>query len=647
MISQISHWYKRSLMKLRSFILMAVLTLVISACNFTLAEDVTPPPGYVAPTPLPTLVLSPPQAPSVENGRLIYAEKCAACHGEAGLGDGEQGIQLGVTVPALGLDEIARPATPAQWFTTVTRGRIDRFMPPFASLNDEERWDVTAYAMSMHITEEQAAAGKEIFETNCADCPADYFQDQKRMSAMSEIDLARIVRQGNETIPAFGKDLSDDEMWAAAAYLRSLSFDYSKEQAQAPTPTATPEAVSDTQTPALTEAGTPSGEGTPVAGTEQATAESEPTAVVKEGFGTVSGSIDNQTGKDLPPDLKITLRGFDHGGDPSAGPQEVLTQEGTVGKDGSYAFENVEMPASRIFISEVTVDGIAMQSDFSIAEEGASSVALPTITLYGMTDDSSLLVMDEVRLFLEYGDTDIQVYGVYSFRNPSDKTVVVELKDGKDIPFIKMPEGTNNLGYEALQDSEPFVNTDKGLAIPPSENPYGLVAFTTVPKQEEFKIAQPIVLPATNLTVFLPEGVTAASETLQDEGLQTIQNFNFQVYTGQNVEAGETVRFTVSGEPKTIAASTETQPAASSSQNLLIGAGALGIALILAGAWLYLRDRNRDEEEMEEQEAEFESSEDVLDAIVALDDLHRAGKISDAAYQKRRQELKDILKGML
>ncbi|HEX5839512.1 MAG TPA: hypothetical protein VFY26_16875, partial [Anaerolineales bacterium] len=63
--------------------------------------------------------------------------------------------------------------------------------------------------------------------------------------------------------------------------------------------------------------------------------------------------------------------------------------------------------------------------------------------------------------------------------------------------------------------------------------------------------------------------------------------------------------------------------------------------------WLYLRDRKSVEEEGEENEHEFDSSEDVLDAIVALDDLHRARKISDEAYQKRRAELKEILKGMM
>src|SRR5262245_49810846 len=200
-------------MKLRSLILIAFFTILLAACNFTLAEDVTPPPGYVAPTPLPTLVLSPVQAPSVVNGKAIYAEKCAACHGETGLGDGAQGIQLGVTVPAFGLAEVARPATPASWFTTVTRGRIDRFMPPFASLNDQERWDVIAFAMSLHISEEQAAKGKEIFETNCKDCATDFFKDQKKMSALSEVDLARLAKDGNDSVPPFGANLTEDNLW--------------------------------------------------------------------------------------------------------------------------------------------------------------------------------------------------------------------------------------------------------------------------------------------------------------------------------------------------------------------------------------------------------------------------------------------------
>jgi len=155
------------IMKLRHLILFITATILLTACNFTLAEDVTPPPNYVPPTPAPTLgPLFPAQAPSTENGAAIFAEKCAPCHGATGLGDGPQGIQLGVTVPAFGLPEIARPASPAQWYTTVTRGNMERFMPPFASLSDQQRWDVVAYAMTLHTSEEEIAKGKGLFEDN-------------------------------------------------------------------------------------------------------------------------------------------------------------------------------------------------------------------------------------------------------------------------------------------------------------------------------------------------------------------------------------------------------------------------------------------------------------------------------------------------
>lgn len=647
-------------MNLRRFILFAVLPVLLAACNYTLAEDVTPPPGYVPPTPLPTLVLSPAQAPSLESGKAIYAEKCAACHGETGLGDGAQGIQLGVTVPAFGLPEVARPSTPADWFTTVTRGQIERFMPPFASLNDEQRWDVVAYAMSLHITDEQAEEGKKLFEDNCKDCATDFFQDQSKMSMLSEVALARIARQGNDSVPAFGASLSEEELWSVAAYLRTLSFDYSEEQAAAPAPTSTPEVFPATETPAAADAGTPTGEETPVAsptlstpeGTEQAATTptaAQPTADAQAGFGTVNGLIDNQTGQALPAELKITLHAFEHGADPSTGPAEVFSQEGVVKPDGTYRFENVEMPANRIFIAEILVDGVSMQSDYAVAKEGDSAITIPTLSLREMTEDINLLDVDEVRMFIDYGDTDLQLFNVFSFRNPSDKTILVDTRGNTEIPFIKMPEGTSTLGYETIQDSETFTNTNKGLAIAPSENPYGLLAFTTLPRREEYEVKQPFVLPVSSFSIYLPEGVTASGDKLVDQGVQSIQNFNFQVYTAQNVAAGEILRFIVSGKPRQTVDGETSEPAAASgaNQNLLIGGAALGIALILAGVWLYLRDRKRGEETGEEDEQEFESSEEVLDAIVALDDLHRAGKISEAAYQKRRAELKEIIKGMM
>jgi hypothetical protein len=471
------------------------------------------------------------------------------------------------------------------------------------------------------------------------------------MSALSEVELARIIEEGNDQVPAFGASLSDDEVWAVSAYLRTLSFDTAP-VVSAPAASATPEAVTVTESPA--DAETPSGEtpaGTPlstVEGTEQSPATSDVTAVVQAGFGTISGSVENKTGADLLSDLTVTLRGYDHGADPSLGPQEVFSQEGIVDEDGSFVFENIEIPLNRIFLAELAYDGMDLQSGFAIVKEGDTSLTLPPITLYNKTEDTSALVVDEARIFFEYGTDVVQVFNVYSFRNPSEEMIVVKLNENGEVPFLKAPAGSSGFGYEPMQDSEPFQNVENGFAIPPSEGSYGLISFASVPKAKDFEFSQQFVLPATTVTVFVPEGVTVKGDKATDAGVQAIQNFNFQIYDMGSVAAGESLSVSVSGTPKE--SETASTPAESTSnQNLLIGAGALGVALILAGAWMYLRDRNREEDSTSGREEgnEFESSEEVMDAIIALDDLHRAKKISDGAYQKRRAELKEILKGMM
>jgi mono/diheme cytochrome c family protein len=626
-------------MKLRHTILFVIAAVMVSACNLTLAEDVTPPPGYVSPTPVPTLMLVPPQRPNVANGQAIYFEKCAACHGDTGLGDGAQGIQLGVTVPAFAIAESARSASPSQWYTTVTRGRMDRFMPPFASLNDQQRWDVVAYIITLHTTTDEIQKGKAIFEANCAKCSTDYYKDLSKMSDLSTVALARIVRLGNETIPAFGENLPDADMWAVAEYLRSLSYDV----AAPATATAVP--VAETPVPA----DTPSAEGTPIEGTPQANVQPEATVVVKEGFGTVSGTIDNQTGKDLPSDLKITLRGYEHDQtNPNAGTQEVVTVEGVAAPDGSFVFENVEMPENRIFLAEVSYQGMDVNSEYVVVKAGENAVTVPPLVLYPVTDDLSSLTIDELDIFIgAQNDTTYDVYGVYNFRNAGTSTVAVKMGASQEIPFLKFPVEAKGVGYDAMQGSAPFINTANGIAMKPSDQPYNILAVASIAKEKEFTLSQPVLLPVSVVRILVPEGMEVQGDGITKEDVQDIQGLKYQSYLANSLKANDTLVIKVSGTPKT--ASTTTPAKSTTNNAILIGAGGFGLALILAGGWMFLRDRKRTAEEGEtedEKEEEFESSEDVMDAIIALDDLHRAKKITDEAHQKRRAELKDILKEM-
>jgi mono/diheme cytochrome c family protein len=617
-------------MKLRYAIIFAIIALVLSAC--TLAADITPPPGYVAPTPMPTLgPLFPSQAPEVQNGAAIYAEKCAACHGDTGLGDGAQGKQLPVTVTAFGLPDIAKDASPAGWFTIVTQGNLDRFMPPFASLDDQQRWDVVSYALTLHTNVAQVEEGKALFESNCADC-AGKFKDQKRMAGLPESGIINIIRNGEGDIPAFGKDFSDEQATAVAIYIRTLTF--------APPP-PTPTVVPVTETPVAAEAGTPSAVQTPLDGTAQAQVTLG--ATVTEGAGIVRGTVDNKTGKALPADVTVTLHAFEHGSDPTAGPQEVATFKGTLNTDGSFKFENVEMPTSRIFLADVEYQGVQYQSDFVQAEAETSELTLPPVTIYEVSTDLSLLKFKQIHLYSDFANEGFaQILEVYTFTNTSNKAVNIPT-DGQSIPFIALPKGATEVGYQIGQDSAPFMGSTDGVAILPNENIYSVVAFFNLPYDKKaLEINQKFVLDTPSVLLLIPEGLKVDGDRLISGGIQKIQSGSFQTFTASDLKAGDALTFTVSGEP-VIPTTSELAAPANKNQTLLIGIGSFGLALIVAGIWLYLRDRNRFDEDEDEQD-EFASPEDVMDAILALDDLHRAGKIPDEAYQSRRAELKNILK---
>lgn len=91
-----------------------------------------------------------------------------------------------------------------------------------------------------------------------------------------------------------------------------------------------------------------------------------------------------------------------------------------------------------------------------------------------------------------------------------------------------------------------------------------------------------------------------------------------------------------------------------STSNLLVGVGALGVALVAAGVYLYRRSqRLGDEEEwIDEQapasmEGEEEDADTLMDAILALDDLYKAGELPEEAYLQRRAELKARLRELM
>lgn len=598
--------------------LLIGFSLLLSACNMSLAEDVTPPPNYVPPSPAPTLgPLRPASTPNLANGAAIYSTECAPCHGESGLGDGPLNKQLAVPVAAIGLPSIAQKVSPADWFTIVSQGNMARMMPPFSNkLSEQERWDVVAYSLSLHASPEALDQGRKAVEKNCGSCDLGFFEDQERMASLSEDDLLRLMVQGGDSFPAFGANLTEEELYSAAAYLRSLTF--------TDTPAAAP--VTATPTPAAAEGAYPNpSEATPASA-----------------GGNVHVSIQLAGGK-LPPGLTVTLRGFDHAMD-AGGPQEILTLTAPPAADGTLVFEGVELPKNRILLIEAEYQGIIYQSDMYVVEEGASDVTLAPLSLYESSDDLRALTLSQGHIFLDVSAGQVQIIEFFNLINSTDTSILVPVSNDM-MALAAMPPGTTSLGYDAQQGEISPVDAPNGFAIPPSEMSYGLVAGFQMEYGNSAEIEIPFVLgmPATS-SIFVPVGVTLKGEGLVDMGQQDIgDGTTYQVYGFGPLPAGGSLSVQMNGQPKADGG-TGTNP--NTQQLVTIGAVALGLLLIGLGVWLYLRDRKRNEDGGEEEEGqdEFADANSVLDAIIAIDDLHRAGKLPAEAYQKRRAELKEQYK---
>ena len=623
-------------MKLRNIIFITLAALFLTACNMTLAQDVVPPPGYIQPTPMPTLgPLYPEQAPDVGNGAVIYAEKCQPCHGNSGLGDGEQGRQLPVPVAALGLPEVAYKASPASWFLTVTTGNLERYMPPFTSLTEQQRWDVVAYVTTLSITPEQVDAGKVLYDQYCAECHGEQpdFATLEKMAAFSPENLDFLMENGIEEkrMPAMKDLLSDIDRAAITAYLQSLTFSASPPATESVEPTE-PVSSGGTEEPSATETPVETGEpGVPPEATE-----------VTTGRGSISGKVVNGSGSEVPSQVTITLRGFSHSTDPNSTPQEVITETSIVTSDGSYIYEDIDLSEGLIFFVQLEYNGVTYQSELAFSESGKTEIVIPDLTIYDTTTQTGALVVEQFHISFDFAvEGGVQVFEVFTIRNLSNETILVE-SDGKSIPFMPMPEGVGEIGFELSQESASLLPTRDGFALPPTDQLYSIVAFFNMPYEKELDFSQTLALPVDSIVAIVPEGVTLKGDGFTDEGIQTgAQGSNFQIYSSLARNSGESLDIQLSGEVKQAGSTGRLE----SRQLILIAAGALGLTLIIAGVWMYLRDRKNDDDENDyEDDDEFDNTEDIMDAIIALDDLYRAKKISEEAYHKRRNELIESLR---
>ncbi|MBN2385854.1 MAG: c-type cytochrome [Anaerolineales bacterium] len=641
-------------MNYRLIALFALLLLALTACS--LAEDITPPPGYQSPTPVATLgQLYPAEPPSPASGAAIYVEKCQPCHGETGLGNGPLAGQLPVAVPAIGLIDIAGQSSPADWFTLLTQGRLERGMPPFQSLSARERWDVLAYTYTLSASPEALAQAADLYTAHCAVChglagdanPAADLTDQQYNAAVTGTRLYRAIAEGMPpSMPAYAGQFSEDQIWSLTVHLRTLAYAPAAQPTATPVPTATPEpAASEIPAAQITAEGatdeTPVGEETLTAGaTELVNPE---TAAPTETTAFVSGRVIHGAGGVLPADMTAVLHIYDTA-------QEVSSITAFLASDGSFAFGDVPLAPQGAYQVQVEYGGVTYFSEPGFDDGATTEFDLPVIVYESTTDASAILLLQAHVIVNPPSNGMLPVIEIFIFTNPSDRSVIFEVGD-QGLSFLPAPQGATIQSLQYSESSLPFVPAgDESYALIPSpEGQYGIVAVYALPYEaDELAFEQSLGLETADLTLLVPDGMRLRDHGLTDAGPTDFQGQPFQQYGASNLPAGGTLAFTIQGVPGgTGGFSLDSQ------SGLVIGMGVLGVVFIAAGVYLYLRDRSRakeeegeggDEDSLETEDALGDDPQAIMDAIISLDDQFKAGQIAEEAYQERRAELKARLK---
>jgi hypothetical protein len=363
-------------------------------------------------------------------------------------------------------------------------------------------------------------------------------------------------------------------------------------------------------------------------------------------LGKISGKLINGSGGSIPEGQKVTLVGFDK--DQSGNYQKAIVLETPVEPDGSYRFKEVEVPIERAFLVVTSLGGVEYQSDPVFVTATAKDFFIP-FTIYEKTNDPNILTFNQVHLLFDSSLQDkLQVTELFIVTNPSNQVVVVS-SDGTSIPFIHTPRTASSVKYQLSQGSAQLLNAMDGFAmLPGADKQYGFIATFTMPYSKILKFDQLFSLPVSSLTIFVPVGIRLRGEQFTDAGTQDIQGKSYQIYQANNMASGSSLSLTLSdklGGSNGFKLDRQTM--------ILIGIGLIGILLVFVGIYLYLHDRSRykrDNEVIEEQikiDALGEDRDNIMDAIIVLDDQYTASEISKEAYTTRRAELKERLKGVL
>ncbi len=592
------------------FALLSALGLIgmLAGCSFarhpTVPVEVLLTPAAM-PTPVADGEAAPRQPPDVFVGSVIYDQKCAACHGPDGEGDGPSAEQIkaqGRMVPSLVAPARIRAVRPSEWHDVITNGRIQNLMPPFrGSLNAQERWDVQAYLWALGTNPQQVEAGQRIYKAQCATCHGDRgetsagqmgraLNDPFFLAERSLLDISSLMLRG---APHAGIALSEAERFQVADFVRSLGYRY-----------ADPVAIRMAEL---------------------------------AGNGTLSLRAINRTpGGETIANLPVTLRAYDTNG-------EVLLRTAALDAEGFVTFSSLPTRADYFYQAELDYKGgrfYAPPVQFPITGSQVISNFLP---VFETTTDPSAISISEMHVFVQnIMPGTVTIVEFYWFDNAGDRAYIGKpgLDGRRHTLKLSAPKEAQNLRFDGLglgqrffREGDLIYDTD---AVVPGQRAAQVTMLYELSYRDGRLIEREVFYPTQRADVIVPElsgpgtPFTVTGALLVNEGVQPLTSGSVAVFANSRpLAAGESLRFELRGNPLA-------RPPAGS-DGAAIGAGLVALGLTIGLAYLVFSRTQAAGRKPPQQRRQ------LLRQIAALDDSFALGEIDVERYRQQRAALKAAL----
>lgn len=579
-------------------------TLLLAA---PLAQD-TP---VAASTPSPAAAVPPAVGPDAVTGQSSYTQNCAPCHGTTGAGDGPSAAGLGVPPATLGKYETVAGMSLNDLFLVAKNGRMDRMMPPWGTrLTDQEIWDTIAYAWSLHTSPDEVAAGKTVYDANCASChgpdgkgkpPLVDLTSFPATAGTSQNSWAQVVSAGRGEMPGFGDKLNAADQRAVLEYVRSLSF---TKLFRGP---------------------------------------------LAKGTGVISGTVTNGTTNQPMPNLKVELGIFD-------GTTSLESRTGTTDATGFYRFSELPTDTNLVYMARVEYPaGFPYGSDIGSFKDGATDLNLP-VSVYETTTDGSGVHADQVHFIVEF---DPGQDGTTQPKAMVAELVVFSLDgnrayigDGTAVLRFSLPTGAQELDVSDGQLGQRYIATQDGfvdtLALPPGQGVRQVLYRYSLPYSgRTLDLSRSLPFAVANVNALISDqGEKVSSVGLADKGPRQTQNGNYFTFSGENVPAGQQITLHFTNLPAA-GAGAALAPATSDRILLYVLVALAGAGAVLLATLPILRARARARGAEVLVAAGPISRQDLVDSLARLDIAYQAGQLAEASYREQRLRLKAQLQDLL